>query len=61
MKNANYHIKGYPMGSYKYEWGTQLPWQKSERICATAKGITMAQEEIEYWQKYFIKKYAKKA
>ena len=61
MKTANYHTKDYPMGYYKYEWGTLLPYQRGSNLIVAAKANTMTEQEILYWQKYFIKKYAKKA
>ena len=61
MKTANYHTKGYPMGHYKYEWGTLLPYQRGSNLTVAAKANTMTEQEIAYWQKYFIKKYAKKS
>lgn len=58
MKNANYSIKGYAMGNYKYEYGTQLPWQKETvGTVYVVKTPPMTKEEMTYWQTYFCKKY----
>lgn len=58
MKNANYGIKGYAMGNYKYEYGTQLPYQRENPgMTYTVKMPPMAKEEMAYWQAYFYKKY----
>ena len=57
MKNANYSIKGYAMGHYKYEWGTQLPWQKESSGACIVKSPRMTNEEMAYWQAFFYKKY----
>lgn len=57
MKNANYSVKGYAMGHYKYEWGTQLPWQKETAGEYMVKSPRMTNEEMAYWQAYFHKKY----
>ena len=57
MKNSNYGIKGYAMGNYKYEWGTQLPWQ-IETCCEYIVELPrMSNEEMAYWQAFFAKKY----
>ena len=56
--NGNYSIKGYAMGYYKYEWGTQLPWQRENPgTTYTVKTPPMSKEEMAYWQAYFYKKY----
>lgn len=58
MKNANYGIKGYAMGNYKYEYGTQLPYQRENPgMTYTVKMPPMTKEEMAYWQAYFYKKY----
>ena len=58
MKNANYGIKGYAMGNYKYEYGTQLPYQRENPgMTYTVKMLPMTKEEMAYWQAYFYKKY----
>lgn len=58
MKNSNYGIKGYAMGNYKYEYGTQLPWQREmPGMTYTVKSAPMTKEEMVYWQKFFQKKY----
>ena len=54
-ETGNYSIKGYAMGNYKYEWGTQLPWQKT--TARSVKAIGMSNAEMSYWQEYFNKKY----
>jgi hypothetical protein len=57
MKNANYSIKGYAMGDYKYEWGTQLPWQKEIPGGTYTVKCPLTEEELAYWKAYFHKKY----
>lgn len=57
MKSTNYSIKGYAMGNYKYEWGTQLPWQKETCGDYMVKSPRMSDEEMTYWQAFFAKKY----